>query len=126
MAETAAVIASVVLALLGLFQLFLAAGRPWGRLAWGGSHVVLPTRLRMASTASVFLYALIAFVLLDRARVIDWLQDGVATPAAWVLVGYFALGILLNAISRSRPERMVMTPVVAILGATSLLVALGP
>jgi hypothetical protein len=34
------------------------------------------------------------------------------------------LGIGLNAISRSRPERLVMTPVVLVLAACCLLIAL--
>ena len=45
--------------------------------------------------------------------------------AIWVLTGYFALGIVLNAISRSRPERLVMTPVVLLLAACCLVLALG-
>ena len=42
-----------------------------------------------------------------------------------MLTGYFVLGIAMNAISRSRPERLVMTPVVAILAVACLLLALG-
>ena len=45
--------------------------------------------------------------------------------ATWVLVGYFVLGIGMNAISRSRPERAVMTPVCVILAVASLVIALG-
>lgn len=42
-----------------------------------------------------------------------------------MLVGYFALGILMNAISRSLPERLVMTPVVFVLAVCCLIIALG-
>ena len=41
------------------------------------------------------------------------------------MTGYFALGVPLNAISRSRPERLVMTPVVLLLALCCLVVALG-
>jgi hypothetical protein len=41
------------------------------------------------------------------------------------ITAYFALGIALNAISRSRPERLVMTPVVLLLAVSCLLIALG-
>ena len=40
-----------------------------------------------------------------------------------MLAGFFALGIVMNAISRSRSERLVMTPVVALLAACCLAVA---
>jgi hypothetical protein len=125
MSETAAIIACVILGGLCVFQVGLAAGAAWGRLAWGGTHVVLPRGFRIASAGSVLIYAGIAFVLLDRAGLVDRLPDHISRPAAWALVGFFALGIVLNAISRSRPERIVMTPVVALLTLCTLLVALG-
>jgi hypothetical protein len=53
------------------------------------------------------------------------LPDGVARVAIWVLAGYFVLGIGMNAISRSSPERLLMTPLVALLAAPCLLLALG-
>jgi hypothetical protein len=43
--------------------------------------------------------------------------------AAWVLFAYLAIGIALNAISRSRPERFTMTPVTAVLAACALIIA---
>jgi hypothetical protein len=122
-ASSAAMLAGFVLAALALFQLALAAGAPLGALAWGGAQVRLPTRLRAASVASIVLYLVFALILLDRAGTIDILPDGVARVAAWVLAGYFALGIVLNVLSRRRAERFVMTPVVAILAVLSAIVA---
>ncbi|MEE6272484.1 hypothetical protein [Georgenia wangjunii] len=42
----------------------------------------------------------------------------------WVLAAYFALGILMNAASRSVPERWTMAPVCAVLAAACVTVAL--
>jgi hypothetical protein len=123
--EAAAVLVSVILGGLALFQAGLAAGRPWGRLAWGGQHVVLPPRLRVGSAVSIGLYALIAAVVLTAAALLELVPRGFAGVAIWFLVGYFSLGVLLNGISRSRPERAVMTPVVLVLTLCCLLVALG-
>ena len=122
----AAVVAVVVLAALAVFQLALALGAPLGRFAWGGQHDgVLPRGLRIGSAVSIALYALFAVVLLDRAGVVDVLPDGVSRVGAWVLVAYFALGIVMNGISRSRSERAVMTPTTLVLAACALVVALG-
>jgi len=52
-------------------------------------------------------------------------SDPVSTVGMWVVFAYVVLGIPLNAISRSKPERYTMTPVVAVLAVLSLLVALG-
>ncbi|GAA2085281.1 hypothetical protein IDH50_06920 [Aeromicrobium tamlense] len=124
MVTTAAAAACVVLAALAVFQVALALGAPIGRFAWGGQHEVLPTRLRIGSAVSVALYAAIGAILLARAGMITLgLSDRAVEIAAWVVTAYFALGILINAISRSRPERLVMTPTCAVLAALSAVVA---
>ena len=121
----AAVVVCVLLAGLAVFQLLLVAGVPWGRFAWGGQHDVLPRGLRIGSAVSVVVYAVIAAVVLQAAGEIDVFPDAVADVGIWVVTGYFALGVPLNAISRSRYERLVMTPVVLVLAVCSLVVALG-
>ena len=121
----AAIVVCVLLAGLAVFQLLLAAGQPLGRFAWGGQYEVLPQRLRIGSAISVVLYALIAAVVLQAAGVIEVFPDAVADVGIWVVTGYLALGVPLNAISRSRSERLVMTPVVLVLAVGCLVVALG-
>ncbi|WP_222193512.1 hypothetical protein [Modestobacter italicus] len=119
----AAVVAVVVLAGLAVLQVQLAAGRPLGHLAWGGQHRVLPPRLRIGSAVSIVLYAVFGGVVVGAAV-------GAPTPGRglevgiWVLTGYFTLGVLVNAVSRSRPERQVMTPVSLVLAGCCLVVAL--
>jgi hypothetical protein len=124
--ELAAVGVCVILAALAVLQIALAAGAPLGRYAWGGQQRVLPTRLRVASIVSVAVYALMAVVVLACADLIGTdLSDRVLQVATWVLAAYFLIGIPLNLASRSRPERLVMTPVVAVLGVLTAVVALG-
>jgi hypothetical protein len=50
-------------------------------------------------------------------------NEAVTSVVTWVLAGYFALGVLMNAISRSKPERAVMTPVALVLAAAYLVLA---
>ena len=124
MIELAAVVVFVLLAGLAVFQVALVAGAPLGRFAWGGQHTVLPRGLRIGSAISVVVYGVIALLMLQAADARAVLPAGPAGVAMWVLTGYFALGILLNAVSRSRPERLVMTPVVLVLTGVCLLLAL--
>ena len=119
-----AVLAVVVLAGLAVFQALLVAGQPLGQFAWGGQHTVLPTGLRVGSAVSIALYAGFAVLILCAAGSLALLPTGFVDVAMWVLTGYFALGIGLNAISRSMPERLVMTPLVAVLFTCCLVVAL--
>jgi len=120
----AAIALVVILSLLAVFQLALALGAPRGHFAWGGQHRVLPGRLRIGSLVSIVIYAIIAVLALDRVGLIDVVPDVVSTVGMWVVFAYFVIGIPLNAISRSKPERYVMTPVVTVLAVLSLLVAL--
>ena len=120
----AVLVAAVVLAAIAGVQVLVAAGRPHGRLVWGGRHEVLPRGLRIGSALSVPLYAAVVGALLVRAGA--WGTAGTAAHVvAWVLVGYFALGVVLNAASRSRPERLAMTPACVVLTACCLVVASG-
>jgi hypothetical protein len=122
MTVLAASVAAILLAALAVLQVLVAAGRPYGRLVWGGKHEVLPRSLRIGSAVSVVVYAAMATTLLARAGVFGT-PPGWVVVATWVLVGYFGLGIVVNAISRSRPERLAMTPVCAVLTVCSLVVA---
>ena len=121
----AALGACAVLGGLGVLQILLAGGRPLGRFAWGGQHRVLPRHLRIGSVVSLGLYAGFAAILLDAAGLVSVLPVRVSALLIWASAAYFALGVVVNMISRSRPERLTMTPVAAILALLTLRVALG-
>ncbi|WP_403020842.1 hypothetical protein [Salinibacterium sp. GXW1014] len=114
----------LLLAALAVFQVALIAGAPLGHFAWGGQHRVLPAKLRVGSVVSIVLYGIFVLIILAKVGAVS-LDETVADVAMWVLFAYFVLGILMNAISRSKPERYLMTPVCVVLAAASLLVALG-
>lgn len=107
MTVVAAWIATGLLAGLVVFQLLLVAGRPLGELAWGGAHRVLPRRLRIASAVAVLVYLGAALAVLEAAGVADvtaWRE--LPLIAVRVLAALFAIGVVANAISRSRKERL--------------------
>jgi hypothetical protein len=116
---------TVVLALLALFQLALIFGAPLGAFAWGGRHRVLPARLRIGSAVSIIVYGLIVLIAWDRVGAIDIFGGSFSEIAMWVIFGYFALGIAMNALSRSKPERYTMVPVSVVLAGLSFLIAMG-
>jgi hypothetical protein len=86
---------------------------------------VLPARLRTGSAVSIALYAVFAVVILERAGILSLFGAAFVQVAGWVLFGYFALGVVMNGISRSRPERNLMAPVSLLLAVLVLLVNLG-
>ncbi|GAA1470494.1 hypothetical protein [Microbacterium thalassium] len=122
---TLAAVLTAVLALLAVFQIALIFGAPLGRFAWGGQHRVLPARLRIGSAVSVVIYAFVAVVAWDCVGVVDVFGDAFSQIAMWVFFAYFALGIVMNAVSRSKPERYTMVPVSIVLAVLSFFIALG-
>jgi hypothetical protein len=125
-APIAAVALVVILGALAVFQIALIAGAPLGHFAWGGQDRILPSRKRIGSVISIVLYGVIAGIALARAGLIPGEREALGIVIAmWVVFAYFAAGIVLNGISRSIPERAVMTPTVAVLAVLALLIALG-
>lgn len=119
------VVFCLLLAALAVFQAALIAGVPLGEYAWGGQHRVLPRRLRIGSVVSIVLYFLFALVALAKVGVLDLFPGTpVVDIAMWGIAGYLVLGIPLNAISRSRKERLVMTPTVVVLAGLAIALAL--
>jgi hypothetical protein len=120
---TVAVLGAVLLGCLTVLQLLLLAGAPLGRFAWGGRNVVLPRSLRIGSAVSIALYAVFAVLMLQAAGAFDLLPGALVVVAIWVLTAYFAVGVAMNAASRSREERLVMTPVALALAVVCLVLA---
>jgi hypothetical protein len=114
-----------ILAMLALLQVALVLGAPLGHFAWGGQDRVLPARKRIGSVVSILIYGLMAVVAWDRVGAISIFPDLFSQIAMWVIFAYSVLGILMNAISRSKPERYTMVPVSIALSVLSLLIAIG-
>jgi hypothetical protein len=125
MTQIAAYVFAAMIVALAVFQIALAAGAPLGRFAWGGAHERLPAGFRLGSLASILIYGACAGIILDRAGLAEVVGDDVSRIGAWVIAGFFTLGVVMNAISRSKPERFTMTPVALVLAASAYVVAMG-
>ncbi len=106
------------------FQIALAMGAPWGHLTWGGRFPgQLPSRMRRIAIFSAVLLAVFALVVEARAGVLFPEWRGLSNILIWVVVGYCALGAVMNAITPSKWERIVWLPVVLGMLVCSLVVA---
>ena len=121
MTSAAAVAACLLLAGLVVFQVLLVCGLPLGRFAWGGQQDVLPSRLRVGSAVASVVYVVVGWVLVARAA---QGAGGILGVVSWVVAGFFLLGTAGNLVSRSLPERLVMTPVAFALCALTVVVAI--
>jgi len=109
-----------------LFQLALASGVPWGKLAWGGKFPgQLPVHMRVASVASALLLLGFGMVVAARAGIALSHWQPVSQVLVWVVVAYSALGVIANAVTPSAWERIIWLPVTTLLLASSIVVATG-
>ena len=118
---------AIVQIVVALFQLALVLGAPMGEYAFGGQNKgKLPTRLRISSAFSFVLLLAGAGHYFAQAGVFQQLAPGaINTVANWVLVGFFAIGLVMNAISRSKKERQMWVPVLLLSVVLSIIVAFG-
>jgi len=109
------------------FQLTLTLGAPFGAAALGGANPgQLPEELRVVSAVSALIWIFATFIVLARGGfAISPLPRALARWGTWMLVGYLALGVLMNAASFSPWERFGWAPFTLVLFTLTLLLARG-
>jgi hypothetical protein len=114
-----------VLAVLGaVFQAALAVGMPWGQLTWGGKFVgQLPGYMRGMAVVSMALLIAFAVIVAVRAGVLWPSWQPRSRALIWGVVAYCGLGVVANALTASRWERLLWLPVVSAMLACSVIVA---
>ena len=126
--RTVAIVAAAVMGAIAGLQIALAAGAPWGNLAWGGAEQgQLSEKLRVASGVSAIVLAWMGLVLLTRGavirrpRVVPSRHLGVET---WAIGGLMALNTAGNLASGNPVEQFVFAPATALLTALAVYLAL--
>ena len=110
--EIAGIIAISIFILLCILQIILAAGAPIGQISWGGKYEgKLPKKMRIGSLIAVGIFTIMIIVVLDRAEIAEIFPGTLfATILVWIFAFYTALNTLGNLASRSKLEKMIMTP----------------
>ncbi|MCC7289099.1 hypothetical protein IT414_01770 [bacterium] len=114
--QLVAIFACILLMGLAFFQALLALGYPHGEYAWGGQHKILPYNLRAGSVFAICTYIFFILIALNQSSLLRLFSTQGWTE--YCLIGmtvYLFIGVGVNAISRSRPERYTMTPIAATL-----------
>lgn len=121
----AAIVFAVVTAGVVAFQLALALGAPWGAYAMGGAR---PGRfsapMRAGALGQALILALLAVAVLAEAGLVLPTVSASFPWLIWLAVAFSAVGVVLNAITRSAGERRLWLPVALVMLVASLVVAL--
>jgi hypothetical protein len=124
LAELAAIVFAIMtLGVVG-FQLALALGAPWGAYAMGGAFPGrYPVRMRVAAVVQAVVLAIIALAVLSAAGVVATPWGATPTWVTWGVAALLGVGLVLNLITPSAGERRIWAPVVAVMFACCIVVA---
>ncbi|MFW6135018.1 MAG: hypothetical protein ACOC5R_05530 [Elusimicrobiota bacterium] len=124
MVTIAAIIFTILISIVIVFQIGLVIGMPWGEYAMGGRFTgTYPWKMRLGSMIQIVILFFFAFIVLLRAGIIRSRYDGFSITAIWLVVGFLVLSVVLNFITPSKKERAIWGPISILLLVTSLIVA---
>ncbi|MCC6818479.1 MAG: hypothetical protein IT245_06295 [Bacteroidia bacterium] len=120
---TAAIIFTILSAIVIVFQLCLAAGLPWGAASMGGKFPgKYPPKMRLVAILNIGLLVFITFIVLSRANICLEQMRPFSQKAIWGVVVFSLIGTIMNTITPSKIER-IWAPVGLIQLITSLIIA---
>lgn len=106
-----AIIGALLLLFIFVFAFLLVCGLPLGEFTMGGQEKVLPKKLRFGVVGFMILHALfICMILQGGGFMAMWFSKGITMK---ILIGIgvmLVINTLMNAISRSKKEKYLMTP----------------
>jgi hypothetical protein len=121
--QVVAIVCSLALVVLAVYQLALLLGAPLARFAWGGEDHYLQPRFRWRAALTVVGALLGAFIALCGADMLDLLPKLVSAIGCFAFTAASFAAFVLTARSRSPIERRVMLPAYLVLAALFLIVA---
>ncbi|MCT2345693.1 hypothetical protein NQZ71_23715 (plasmid) [Niallia taxi] len=111
----ASILVAIMFVLIAVFQVLLSLGYPYGEYAMGGFYKVLPKKLRIVSFINAIILLFMGFVFLLHAEVFNGFHFLPTNILVWVMTIFLGLNTLTNLISKSKKERIVMSPLSIIL-----------
>lgn len=104
-------IGSLTLLVIVVLYITLVAGLPFGDFAMGGKYKIMPKQMRVACAVSVVVQIIAILVLLQTGRVIFiGLSKEIAKGVCYFFAVYLTLNTVINLLSKSKKEKLVMTP----------------
>ncbi|MHA1542688.1 MAG: hypothetical protein ACTSQH_06905 [Candidatus Hodarchaeales archaeon] len=97
---------------LSVFQLLLVLGKPYGKMAYGGTQdEVLPGKYRLMSALAIIIFLIASLLILVKVEIIETFPFPELVDLGLLLFALFlGLNTVANATSKSKSEKQIMTP----------------
>lgn len=110
-----AMLAAVLFSIIALMTALAVLGLPLGEFTMGGQHRVLPAKFRIMGAFSFVVQIFIIIILLQAGGFMGlWFSLNVTKIICFIFAVYLSLNTLMNAVSKSKKEKYVMTPLSAV------------
>jgi hypothetical protein len=120
-----AIVFSVLVGIVILFQFALAFGAPLGEYSMGGRFKGrYPLKMRVVAVINALILASVWVIVLIRVEFIMPHMHSFSKTAIWFVVGFSALSVVLNATTKSVWERRIWLPVTIGMLICSLILAI--
>lgn len=120
-----AIIGSIAISFITILYIMLILGSPYGEFAMGGKYTVLPKSMRIISVVAVLVQIFAMLILLQTGGVLTTrIPQNIAKGICYFFAAYLGLNTIMNAISKSKKERQVMTPLSFVTALCFLLTAI--
>ena len=107
-----AIIGSIAFCFAIILYILISLGLPYGEFAMGGKYKIVPKEKRLVFGISVLIQIAAIVVVLQTARAIPLLFSQSTTRGiCFFFAAYLSLNVIANAISKSKKEKYVMTPI---------------
>ncbi|MCQ2576780.1 MAG: hypothetical protein MJ162_08540, partial [Treponema sp.] len=120
------IIGTCALAVVIVLSVLIICGLPLGEFTMGGKYKVYPVNLRFILVSQLIVQIFFVIILLQMGGFIGlWFSAKVTKIIGIVLAVYLSLNTFMNAFSKSKKERYVMTPLSTITAVCFWVAALG-
>ncbi len=110
-----ALIGSFLFGMVIVLYILIALGVPLGEYAMGGKYKILPKHMRVVFAFSIILQLVGVIVLLQTGSYLKLIfPAGITRGICFVYAFYLTLNVIMNFMSQSKKEKLVMTPLSAI------------
>ncbi|SHG61468.1 hypothetical protein [Ornithinibacillus halophilus] len=120
----ASIIVAICCLVVAVFQVLLSLGYPLGEFAMGGFYKVLPKKLRIVSAINSLILLFMGLVFLQHTNVLKGFEFLSTTILVWIITIFLGLNTIANLLSRSKKERVFMTPLSGFIFILCLYIAL--
>lgn len=108
------IVVTIMFVSIAVFQVLLSLGYPLGEFAMGGYYKILPKKFRVVSVVNAIILLFMSVVFLQHSNVLQGLNFIPTNILVWVITIFLGLNTIANLVSKSKKERIIMTPLSSI------------